>query len=405
MEMRLLFLKIFFIFLIFQPVFALPIPGEKYFIDVNSLSEPYETKSVANSYNFVSENPCSLKAPKNFKVNLFAKNLDGPRNIKVASNDDVFVVESYTGNIKVLRDNDNDGKSDMEKIFAKGFNKPFGIDISNGFLYIADTDFVWKIPYIPGHLVQKSKAMKVTEPNALGDSSGHWTRNIAIKENKMYIAIGSRGNIEVEEYPRATIQELDLITNRQINFATGIRNPIGLDFHPITKKLFAVVNERDGMGDNLVPDYFSKINQDNFFGWPYFYLGNNIQPKIKIPKNFKKILVNVPDVLFKSHSGPIDFIFYNKKQFPKEYYGNAFVALHGSWNSSRPAGYMVARIPFKNNEPIGNYESFVTGFWFSGDKQANVCGRPAGLGISNDGSLLISDDVSNTIWRVYYSDN
>ena len=405
MEMRLLFHKIFFIFLIFQPVFALPIPCEKYFIDVNSLSEPYETKSVANSYNFVSDNPCSLKTPKNFKVDLFAKNLDGPRNIKVASNGDVFVVESYTGNIKVLRDNDNDGKSDTEKIFAKGFNKPFGIDINNDFLYIADTDFVWKIPYIPGHLVQKSKAIKVTEPNALGDSSGHWTRNIAIKENKMYIAIGSRGNIEVEEYPRATIQQLDLITKQQINFATGIRNPIGLDFHPITKKLFAVVNERDGMGDNLVPDYFSKINQDNFFGWPYFYLGNNIQPKINIPKNFKKILVNVPDVLFKSHSGPIDFIFYNKKKFPKEYYGNAFVALHGSWNSSRPAGYMVARIPFKNNEPIGNYESFVTGFWFSGDKQANVCGRPAGLGISNDGSLLISDDVGNNIWSVYYSDN
>ena len=195
--MRLLFLKIFFIFLIFHPVFALPIPGEKYFIDVHSLSEPYETKSVANSYNFVSENPCSLKAPKNFKVNLFAKNLDGPRNIKVASNGDVFVVESYTGNIKVLRDNDNDGKSDMEKIFAKGFNKPFGIDINNGFLYIADTDFVWKIPYIPGHLVQKSKAIKVTEPNALGDSSGHWTRNIAIKENKMYIAIGSLSLIHI----------------------------------------------------------------------------------------------------------------------------------------------------------------------------------------------------------------
>ena len=405
MEMRLLFLKIFFIFLIFQPVFALQIPGEKYFIDGSSLSEPYETKSVANSYNFVSDNPCSLKTPKNFKVDLFAKNLDGPRNIKVASNGDVFVVESYTGNIKVLRDNDNDGKSDTEKIFAKGFNKPFGIDINNGFLYIADIDFVWKIPYIPGHLVQKSKAIKVTEPNALGDSSGHWTRNIAIKENKMYIAIGSRGNIEIEEYPRATIQQLDLITKKQINFATGMRNPIGLDFHPITKELFAVVNERDGMGDNLVPDYFSKINQDNFFGWPYFYLGNNMQPKINIPKNFKKILVNVPDVLFKSHSGPIDFIFYNKKKFPKEYYGNAFVALHGSWNSSQPAGYMVARIPFKNNEPIGSYESFVTGFWFSGDKQANVCGRPAGLGISNDGSLLISDDVGNNIWRVYYSDN
>ena len=200
----------------------------------------------------------------------FEKNLDGPRNIKVASNGDVFVVESYSGKIKVLRDNDNDGKSDVENIFAKGFNKPFGIDIYNNFLYIADTEFIWKIPYLPGDLIQQSKAIKVTKPNALGDSYGHWTRNIAIKEDKIYITIGSWGNIEIEEYPRATIQQLDLITKKQINFATGIRNAIGLDFHPITKELFAVVNERDGMGDDLVPDYFSRINKNDFFGWPYY---------------------------------------------------------------------------------------------------------------------------------------
>ena len=156
------------------------------------------------------------------------------------------------------------------------------------------------------------------------------------------------------------------------------------------------------MGDNLVPDYFSKINQDNFFGWPYFYLGNNIQPKIKIPKNFKKILVNVPDVLFKSHSGPIDFIFYNKKQFTKEFYGDAFVALHGSWNSSKPSGYMVVRVPFENSKPLGYYESFVTGFWVSGSNRANVCGRPAGLGITKNGSLLISDDLNGNIYIIKY---
>ena len=405
MVMRLLFLKIIFIFFVFQPVFALQISGEKHFVDINSLSVPYATKSVANSYNFIRESSCLLKVTKNFQIDFFAKNLDGPRNIKVASNGDVFVVESYSGKIKVLRDNDNDGKSDVENIFAKGFNKPFGIDIYNNFLYIADTEFIWKIPYLPGDLIQQSKAIKVTKPNALGDSYGHWTRNIAIKEDKIYITIGSRGNIEIEEYPRATIQQLDLITKKQINFATGIRNAIGLDFHPITKELFAVVNERDGMGDDLVPDYFSRINKNDFFGWPYYYLGKNIQPKITIPENFKKILVNTPDVLFKSHSAPIDMIFYNKKQFPKQYYGNAFVALHGSWNSSKPSGYMVVMVPFKNNKPVGNYESFVTGFWFSGNKEAQVCGRPAGLGLSNDGSLLISDDIGNTIWRVYYSDN
>ena len=221
--------------------------------------------------------------------------------------------------------------------------------------------------------------------------------------NKIYISIGSRGNIDVEDNPRATIQEFNLITNEQKVFATGLRNAIGLDIHPITKKLFAVVNERDGMGDELVPDYFSQVEKGDFFGWPFFYLGQNEQPNLeKNYKQTKNTLVKKPDVLFKSHSGPIDLIFYNKKQFPKEFHGNAFVALHGSWNSSKPTGYMVVRIPFKNNKPLGYYESFATGFWLSGFDRANVCGRPAGLGITKNGSLLISDDVNGNIYHIEY---
>ena len=260
-----------------------------------------------------------------------------------------------------------------------------------------------KTPYKIVQLKASSKRIKLTKINALGESSGHWTRNIVLLNNKIYISIGSRGNIDIENNLRATIQEFNIKTNEQKTFATGLRNPIGIDLHPITKKIYTVVNERDGMGDELVPDYFTQVEKGDFFGWPFFYLGNNIQPNITIPEEYKNSLVKKPDVLFKSHSGPIDLIFYNKNQFPEKFYGDAFVALHGSWNSSKPSGYMVVKIPFKNNKPLGYYESFVTGFWVTGSKRANVCGRPAGLGITKNGSLLISDDLNNTIYHVEYT--
>ena len=400
--MKLLFLKILFIFIICRPIFATQTPGEKYFVDINKLAEPYATKSTPNSHHNLGLETCELKVPKGFKVKVFSNNLQNPRNIKVSKNGDVFVAESITGKIKILRDINNDGISDIHQTFAKGFNKPFGIEINSKYLFIADVDYLWKIPYKTGQLKASSKRIKLTKINALGESSGHWTRNIVLLNNKIYISIGSRGNIDIENNPRATIQEFNIKTNEQKIFTTGLRNPIGMDIHPITKKLFTVVNERDGMGDELVPDYFTQVEKGDFFGWPFFYLGNNIQPNINIPEEYKNSLVKKPDVLFKSHSGPIDLIFYNKNQFPEKFYGDAFVALHGSWNSSKPSGYMVVKIPFKNNKPLGYYESFVTGFWATGSKRANVCGRPAGLGITKNGSLLISDDLNNTIYHVEY---
>ena len=405
--MKSLLYKILFFLLIIEYSLAIPQPGEKYFVDIDKLAEPYATKSVANTYKKLDSELCKLNVNDGFKVNIFAKNLQHPRNIKVAGNGDVFIVESNPGKIKILRDNDNDGISDIEQVFTDGFNYPFGIEITSDFLYVADLDFVWKIPYKEGQLKSDKDPIKLTKDNALGDINGHRTRNIVLLDNKIYIAIGSRGNIGVEDYPRATIQEFDLKTNEQKNFATGLRNPIGLDVHPVTKKLFTVVNERDGMGDELVPDYFAQVEEGDFFGWPFFYLGHNEQPNLE--KNYfyfknieqkKNKLVKKPEVLFKSHSGPIDLIFYNKKQFPKEFQSNAFVALHGSWNSSKPSGYMVVRIPFENNKPLGYYESFVTGFWVSDANRANVCGRPAGLGVTKNGSLLISDDINGVIYQI-----
>ena len=402
--MKLLFLKILFIFIICRPIFAMQTPGEKYFIDINKLAKPYATKSIPNSHHNLDVETCELKVPKGFKVKVFANNLQNPRNIKVSKNGDVFIAESRTGKIKILRDINNDGVSDIHQTFAKGFKQPFGIEINSKYLFIADIDYLWKIPYKTGQLKASSKRIKLTKINALGESSGHWTRNIVLLNNKIYISIGSRGNIDIENNPRATIQEFNIKTNEQKIFATGLRNPIGMDIHPITKKIYTVVNERDGMGDELVPDYFTQVEKGDFFGWPFFYLGNNIQPNITISEEYKNSLVNKPDVLFKSHSGPIDLIFYNKNQFPEKFYGDAFVALHGSWNSSKPSGYMVVKIPFKNNKPLGYYESFVTGFWVTGSERANVCGRPAGLGVTKNGSLLISDDLNNTIYHVEYTE-
>ena len=262
--MKSLFYKILFLLFFIKSTFAIPQPGEKYFVDINKLAEPYSTKSVANSYKKLDVDFCKLNAQDGFKINIFAKNLQHPRNIKVSKNGDIFVVESNPGKIKVLRDTDDDGVSDINQVFAEGFNYPFGIEITTEFLYIADLDYVWKIPYKEGQLKNDTQPIKLTENNALGKPTGHRTRNITLLNNKIYIAIGSYGNIGVEEYPRATIQEFNLNTNEQKIFATGLRNPVGLDVHPVTKKLYTVVNERDGMGDDLVPDYFSQVEEGDF---------------------------------------------------------------------------------------------------------------------------------------------
>ena len=213
--MKSLIYKILFLFFTIKLVFAIPQPGEKYFVDINKLAKPYSTKSVANSYKKLDVEFCDLKAQDGFKINIFAKNLQHPRNIKVSNNGDIFIVESNSGKIKVLRDTNNDDVADLNQVFAEGFNYPFGIEITSNYLYIADVDYVWKMPYKEGQLKNKSKPIKLTKINALGDPTGHRTRNIALLNDKIYIAIGSYGNIGVEDYPRATIQELDLNTNEQ----------------------------------------------------------------------------------------------------------------------------------------------------------------------------------------------
>ena len=244
----------------------------------------------------------------------------------------------------------------------------------------------------------------MTPRGAFGSPGGHWTRNLVFSRDgrRFFVAVGSRANLAEEPAPRATVQVFDADGSGQRTYASGLRNPVGIAFYPGTDDLYVVVNERDGLGDELVPDYLTRVRDGDFFGWPYAYLGANPQPGFADRRPGLVARSKRPDVLFRSHSAPIGLVFYDAGQFPREYRGDAFVALRGSWNASRPRGYMVARVPFENGRPAGAYEAFATGFWAAGERRARVWGRPAGLAIAADGSLLIADDTGGVVWRVSY---
>jgi glucose/arabinose dehydrogenase len=385
-------------------------PGKKFKFEVASLAQPNATPSASNSSKTV-EKPANatLQVPAGFKVNVFAEKLANARNMAVAANGDVILAESRTNKLTLLRDANNDGKADTVETFAEGFRIPYGLAIGKGALYVGDQDGVWRIPYVAGDTKAKEKQTKITPDGAFGSPGGHSTRNLALSADgtKLYVAIGSASNIAEDPMPRATIQVFDLnaagtqATNQR-TYATGLRNPVGVGFYPGTQDLYTVVNERDTLGDELVPDYFTKVADAGFYGWPYSYIGKNPQPGLadKRPDLVQKAIV--PDVLFRSHSAPLGFAFYTGTQFPKEYQGGAFVALHGSWNAGKPRAYNVAYIPFANGKPAGDYQVFASGFWSGTGDRAEVWGRPADVEVAKDGSLLIADDTSNTIFRVSY---
>ena len=245
----------------------------------------------------------------------------------------------------------------------------------------------------------------ITQRGVFGVVAGHQNRHLALdpKTGAMFVGVGSAGNIGVEPEVKASIQRFEADGSGQTTFASGMRNPTTLAFHPTTGELYAGVQERDGLGDNLPPDYFTRVQKGAFYGWPYAYIGPNPQPGFaqRAPDKVKAAVV--PDVLFQPHSSVLDVVFYDGEQFPAEYRGDAFVAMKGSWNRSEPTGYKIVRVRFKDGRPDGSYENFVTGFWVSGQHRAEVWGRPAALAVMKDGSLLIADDTAGTIWRVSYT--
>jgi glucose/arabinose dehydrogenase len=292
---------------------------------------------------------------------------------------------------------------------------------------VADQDGIWKVPHklgalragIPGQQTKASdvppeqrkptphqvgEAM-ITRKGVFGIVQGHMNRHLAIdpKSGAMFVGVGSSGNIGVEPEVKASIQRFDADGGSQTTYAAGVRNTTALAFHPVTGELYAVVQERDGLGDRLVPDYLIRVQQGAFYGWPYAYIGPNPQPGFAHLSPDKVKATVTPDLLFESHSSAMDIVFYDGQQFPAEYRGDAFVALKGSWNRSEPTGYKVVRVPFRDGKPQGFYENFVAGFWISGKSRAEVWGRPAALAVAKDGSLLIADDTGGTIWRIAYT--
>ncbi len=390
-------------------------PGVRRKITLAELPKPFDTPSANNGPRVVPQPDGAWpKAPEGFKVDRYATRLGGPRVITVAPNGDVFVAESNAGRVRVLRDTNGDGTPEINQTFAADLNRPFGIAFypSNTdkptHVYIANTDSVVRFPYKPGDLAATGKPEMIVDNVPSGNEQvgggGHWTRDIAFSRDnkKMYVSVGSRSNVSDDdrEIRRADILEFTPDGHNEKIFASGIRNPVGIAIQPGTGDLWTSVNERDELGDYLVPDYITKVKPGGFYGWPWYYIGSNQDPRHTGKRPDLKGKVEVPDVLLQSHMASLKLAFYTGKSFPKEYQGEVFAAEHGSWNRSRRTGYKVIRVPLKNNKATGEYEDFLTGFV---TPDGNVWGRPVGVATAKDGALLVSDDASGTVWRVSYA--
>lgn len=381
---------------------AADLPGQVFHISVNGLPKPYAIPSVANPSQRVARPDGVLpQVPTGFAVSVYASGLTNPRWMAVAPNGDVFLAEPSVGRITLLHQ--KDGKV-AASTFADGFRLPHGLLFYKGALLVGDVQAVWRLAYTDG-ASRAGKRVRVTSAADLSPAGNHWTRDLAVdSKGTLYIGIGSASNVGEDAPTRATVQTVAADGSLH-SFASGLRNPVGLQFYPGTDDLFVTVNERDGLGDELVPDYLTHVQRGGFYGWPYSYLGQHPDPDYGAKRADLVAKAVMPDLLFHAHSAPLGLVFYEGAQFPASYRGDAFVALHGSWNSGMPTGYKVVRVPFRNGRPTGSYENFVTGFWNGTSEPgspAKVWGRPAGLAVAKDGSLLIADDVGRTVWRVSY---
>jgi glucose/arabinose dehydrogenase len=303
--------------------------------------------------------------------------------------------------VVVLRDANGDGRAEGRWTFADDLDGPFGLALRGGHLYVGNSNAIVRFDYTPGQTAARGNPMQI----AALEPGGHSTRNVIFNRNgtKMYVAVGSRSNVSVEsDNPmRAAITEFNPDGSGKRIFAAGLRNPIGLAWNPANGTLWTTVNERDGLGDDLVPDYITEVKRDAFYGWPYSYIGRNVDPRREGEGRALVARAIVPSLLLASHSAPITMTFYEGTMFPAKYRNGAFVALHGSWNRANRTGYKVVHVPFRNGQPSGGYDDFAIG-WAPDPASREVWGRPAGLLVLRDGSLLVSDDGAGVIWRVSY---
>jgi glucose/arabinose dehydrogenase len=394
-------------------------------IDPNELPAPKTPPVVTNRSLIVPFDGQALQVPPGFAATPFATGLANPRRLLVLPNGDVLVAEQSAGYLTLLRD-DGQGHAIWVDRHVEDLNRPYGLAWRDNYILVADQDGIWRVPHIVGALragrpVPPQRVDQVppdqrtpipgaygaemlTKKGVFGIVQGHQNRHLAIdpKTGALYVGVGSSGNLGVEPEPKATIQRFDADGSNQTTVATGMRNATALAFHPQTGELWALVQERDGLGDNLPSDYLTRVQQGGFYGWPYAYIGKHPQPGFANLAPDKVEATITPDLLFQAHSSLLDLVFYEADQFPPEYKGSLFVALKGSWNRSIPTGYKVVRVPFKDGKPEGYYENFATGFWASGEQRAEVWGRPAALAVAKDGALLVADDTGGTIWRVSY---
>lgn len=374
---------------------------------VQELPKPFQTPSVNNPAKVIGwpegHTPTALEG---FSVRAFAK-LENPRWIYVLPNGDVLVAQSKTeaktspNQISILRDANKDGEPEVRETFLSGLNQPFGMVLVKDTLYLANTDAVLAFPYKPGQLHGEGKGVKILDLPA-GGYNNHWTRNLVAgpKGAKLYVSVGSASNVAEngtnEEILRANILEINPDGIGLRVFASGLRNPVGMAWEPVTGELWTAVNERDELGDDLVPDYLTSVRDGGFYGWPYAYFGNHEDPRRKgeRPDLVEKAIV--PDVPLGAHTASLGLAFYRGDTFPEKYQGGAFIGQRGSWNRSKFAGYRVAFVPFNAGKPAGPAEDFLTGF-LANDTEAY--GRPVGVAVS-DGALLVADEPGNVVWRV-----
>jgi len=399
---------------------------------VDTLPAAFATESAKNYSDIIGwKDGQKPVAPNNFIVTKFADELDHPRWIYVGANGDIFVAESNTilkgikklgskisrkikthdygesaNRITLFRDADKNGVYEKRFVFAENLNQPFGMLIIENHFYVGNTDALMKYNYQPGDtLLQQAAGKKIVDLPA-GENNRHWTRNIITNsaKNKIYIGVGSGSNVAehglANEIRRANILEVNLDGFGEKIYAHGLRNPVGMDWAPGTQTLWTAVNERDELGDELVPDYFTTVEPGGFYGWPFFYYGQHKDPRMEgqqSPDPIEKVIT--PDVSLGSHTASLGLIFYRDNMFPAKYKNGAFITQHGSWNRSVLSGYKVIFVPFKNGRPAGEPEDFLTGF-VQDLAKSKVHGRPVGIAVLDDGSMLVSDDGSNIIWRI-----
>jgi glucose/arabinose dehydrogenase len=397
-------------------------PGTRRHLTVNDLPAPAQDQSVDNGPTVVGRPSNAWPiAPKGFKVELYATGLDNPRLLRIAPNGDLFLAESESGKIKIFRGITPDGKPQQVSVFAEGLHQPFGIAFypsgaNPKYVYIGATDGIVRFPYKSGDLKASGAAEDLAELPGGGRlrGGGHWTRDLVFSKDgsKLFASVGSHSNIDdpdthPEEFHRADVLEFTAEGKFTKVYGWGIRNCVGEAVNPTTGELWCSTNERDGLGNNLVPDYITHVQEGGFYGWPWWYMGGHQDPRHvgKHPELQSK--VRTPDIILNPHFASLELMFYeNPKEskggnaFPSEYQGDGFACEHGSWNRAQRSGYEVIRLPMKDGHATGEYEDFLTGFTM-GD--GSVWGRPVGLAEAKDGSLFVSDDGSRSIWHITYT--